>query len=197
MNIIDYFAVTAIISTCTTILGWWLKVRLDSSIKYEYDKIIEVFKSELKRSDILLAERLSTFKATSIHLLELRRYCQAKSTEFRNESEFEARTESLTKQENIGLLNHHENLKRSLDNVELFISPKSRKSFEDLFMQLHMGFNLESWLSHDDPASEIVSNAYELYESLAARATDVLAALYSDLGLPENLATRSSFDVLG
>ncbi|HQV24911.1 MAG TPA: hypothetical protein PLS76_04080, partial [Acinetobacter sp.] len=63
MNIIDYFAVTAIISTCTTILGWWLKVRLDSSIKYEYDKIIEVFKSELKRSDILLAERLSTFKA--------------------------------------------------------------------------------------------------------------------------------------
>ena len=64
-------------------------------------------------------------------------------------------------------------------------------------MQLHMGFNLESWLSHDDPASEIVSNAYELYESLAARATDVLAALYSDLGLPENLATRSSFDVLG
>jgi len=192
MNLADYFGITAIVGACTTVLGWWLKSRLDSSIKHEYDKILESFKTELKRSDVLLTERLAVFKTLSGHLLALRRYCNARSAEFRNESEFESRTESLTEQENISLLSHHENITRSLESNELLISPNSRQSFEHLFLQMGMGFNLELWLASKDPAPEIVSSAYELYDLVASRVNDVLGALYSDLGLPQNLTIQSS-----
>lgn len=192
MNFADYFGITAIVGACTTVLGWWLKSRLDSSIKHEYDKILESFKTELKRSDVLLTERLAVFKALSGHLLALRRYCNARSAEFRNESEFETRTESLTEQENIALLRHYENITRALESNELLISPNSRESFERLFSQMGMGFNLELWLASEDPAPEIVSSAYELYNLVSSRVNDVLGALYSDLGLPQNLTPQSS-----
>ena len=187
MRIFDYFAITAIIGACTALLGWWLKSRLDNSIKHEYDKILERFKSELKRSDILLTERLEAFKSISGQLLALRRYCQAKSTEFRNESEFEPRTESLTEQENVSLLMHNENLTRVLESVELLISPKSRKRFDDLFLQMTLGFSLELWFASGDPAPEIVANAHECYDGIAERVNDVLGELYLDLGLPQAL----------
>lgn len=192
MNLADYFGITAIIGGCTIILGWWLKSRLDSSIKHEYDKILECFKTELKRSDVLLTERLEVFKTLSGHLLALRRYCNARSAEFRNQSEFEPRTESLTKQENISLLSHHENITRALECNELLISPNSRQCFEHLFSQMGMGFNLELWLVSKDPAPEIVSSAYELYDLIASRVNDVLGTLYSDLGLPQNLSLQSN-----
>lgn len=190
MSIIDYFTITTIISACTAVLGWWLKSRLDNSIKHDYDKLIEGFRSELKRSDVLLTERLAAFKSISSRLLSLRRYCHARSAEFRNDSEFEPRTEALTEQENVGLLIHHENITRCLESMELFISPISRKKFEDLFAQMTLGFNLELWLVSDDPAPEIVVSAHELYDLVGQRVNDVMGALYSDLGLPENLTGR-------
>jgi len=192
MSIIDYFAITVIMSACATVLGWWLKSRLDNSIKHEYDKILEGFKSELKRSDVLLTERLAAFKSISSQLLALRRYCHARSAEFRNESEFEPRTESLTEQENVSLLIHHENINRALASVELLISPNSRKSINDLFLQMNLGFSLELWLTSDDLAPEIVSSAHELYDAVVKRVNDVLGELYSDLGLPQNLTPHSS-----
>lgn len=192
MNVTDFISITAIVGAYTTVLGWWLKSRLDSSIKHEYDKILESFKTELKRSDVLLTERLAAFKTLSGHLLALRRYCNARSAEFRNESEFESRTESLTEQENISLLSHHENITRALESNELLISPNSRQSFEHLFLQMGMGFNLELWLAGEDPAPEIVSSAHELYDLVSSRVNDVLGALYSDLGLPQNLTLQSS-----
>lgn len=192
MNLADYFGITAIIGACTTVLGLWLKTRLDSSIKHEYDKILESFKTEMKRSDVLLTERLAVFKTLSNHLLALRRYCNARSAECRNDSEFEPRTESLTEQENISLLGHHENITRALGRNEFLISPNSRQCFEQLFLQMGMGFNLELWLASKNPAKEIVSSAHELYDLVASRVNDVLGALYSDLGLPQNLAFQSS-----
>lgn len=187
MNFADYFGITAIVGACTAVLGWWLKSRLDSSIKHEYDKILESFKTELKRSDILLTERLAVFKTLSSHLVALRRYCNARSAELRNESEFESGTESLTEQEKSSLLSHHENIIRALESNELLISPNSRQSFEHLFLQMGMGFNLELWLASKNPAPEIVSSAHELYDLVSSKVNDVLGALYSDLGLPQNL----------
>jgi len=192
MNFSDFISIAAIVGTCTTVLGWWLKSRLESSITHEYDKILESFKTELKRSDVLLTERLAVFKTLSGQLLALRRYCNARSAEFRNESEFESRTDSLAKQENISLLSHHENITRALESNELLISPKSRLSFEHLFLQMGMGFNLELWLAGEDPAPEIVSSAHELYDMVSSRVNDVLGSLYSDLGLPQNLTFQSN-----
>jgi len=187
MNIIDYFTITVIIGSCTTVLGWWLKVRLDSSIKHEYDKILEGFKSELKRSDVLLTERLAAYKSISPFLISLRRYCHARSVEFRNQSEFEPRTESLNEKENISLLSHQERISRALDDIELLISPMTRIRFDDLFKQMGLGFNLELWLSSGDPAPELLSNAHELYDLVGNKVNDVLVGLYSDLNLPENV----------
>lgn len=190
MNLDDYIGIAAIVGACTTVLGWWLKSRLDSSIKHEYDKILESFRTELKRSDVLLAERLAAFKTLSGHLLKLRRYCNARSAEYRNESEFEPRPESLTEQENISLLSHHENINRVLESNELLISPNSRKIFENLFLQMRIGFNLELWLASKDHTPEIASNAYELYDLVSSRVNQVLGALYSDLSLPENVTSK-------
>ena len=187
MNISDYFTITLIIGGCTTILGWWLKSRLDSSIKHEYDKILEGFKSELKRSDVLLTERLAAYKTISPYLLALRRYCHARSAEFRNGSEFEPRTNSLNEKENIGLLSHHERISRALDDIELLISPDTRRRFDALFQQMGLGFNLELWLSSGDPAPDLLSNAHELYDFVGNKVNDVISGLYSDLNLPESV----------
>jgi len=145
----------------------------------------------MKRSDVLLTERLAAFKSISSQLLALRRYCYARSAELRNESEFEPRTESLTEQENVGLLMHKENLTRLLESVELFISPNSRERFNDLFLQMGMGFTLELWLASGDPPPEIVATAHEGYDVIAERVNDVLGELYSDLGLPQTLTTAT------
>lgn len=192
MNLTDYLSVSIIVGACTTILGWWLKSRLDSSIKHEYDKILESFKTELKRSETLLTERLAAFKTLSSYLLALRRYSTSCSAEFRNSSEFEARTESLTEQENISLLIHHENISRALEKNELVISPNSRKCFDRLFSQMHSGFHLELWLTSSNPDPEIVSSAHQLYDLITSRVNEVLSSLYSDLGLPQNLENDSN-----
>ena len=192
MEIIDLFTISSVIAGSTTLLGWWLKSRLESSIKHEYDKVLEGFKSELKRSDLLLSERLTAFKSMSPFLLAIRRYCHAASAEHRAASEFESRTEHLDDSENMSLLSHHDLISRKLDEIELLISPSTRQRFDELFMQMGMGFNLELWLTSDDPAPEIVANAYELYDLVACRVNDVLSSFYNDLGLPQNLTIQSS-----
>ena len=192
MNLSDYFGVTVIVGGCTTILGWWLKSRLDSSIKHEYDRILEEFKSNLKRSDVLLSERLAAFKIISVQLLALRRYCYARRAELVCESEFESRTDSLNEDENIGFLNHHDRLSRTLDSIELLISPNSRKHFEALFSALIICCNSELWLPVKDQDAALISSVPELYESVAKNVDDVLTALYTDLGFPQNTNSHSS-----
>jgi len=105
--------------------------------------ILEAFKAEQKRSEILHAERLSAFKELSAKLIALRKYCRARSAEIRAESEFEPRTESLAESENKSLLCHYEEVSKGLDEKELFLSIQSRDRFNDLFQQMSLGFNLE------------------------------------------------------
>lgn len=195
MNLIDYLGITTLIGASTTILGLWLKSRLDTSIKHEYDKVLETFKTELKKSDVLLNERLAAFKNLSAHLLALRRYCHACSEEFKNDSEFAPRPESLPDSENISLLCHHENITRVLDSSELFISPNSRHSFDDLFMQMCLGFNLEQYLdgvSKENRTVEMAIGAPELYDLISRKVNDVLNSLHSDLGLPQSVPSKLS-----
>lgn len=124
MRIIDYLAHTTVATiiaanvTVATILGWWLKSRIDSSIKHQYDRLLESFKAEQKRSDVLHAERLTAFKILSERLLVLRRYCYASAAK----SEFAPRPEDLAAGENISLLQHQQSISRALDERELFVS---------------------------------------------------------------------------
>ncbi len=187
MNITEYIIVTTIFGCIATILGWWLKSRLDSSIKHEYDRLLELFKAEQKRSDTLLSERLTAFKLLSEKLIALRRYCNARSAELRNQSEFEPRTESLSASENASLLQHHEFILRSLEEREFFFSPNLKNVFNDLFSQMSMGFNLELLFASgiEDTIDGVQLNAHELYDAITARVNDVLAALYEELGFPQ------------
>jgi len=144
--------------------------------------ILEAFKAEQKRSEILHAERLSAFKELSAKLIALRKYCRARSAEIRAESEFEPRTESLAESENKSLLCHYEEVSKGLDEKELFLSIQSRDRFNDLFQQMSLGFNLELWLAGG--ASPQEQNAHELYDLVVERVNAILESLYTDLGFP-------------
>ncbi len=183
MNLTDLFSVSAIVGGTATVLGWWLKTRIDTSIRHEYDKFLELFKAEQKRSDILHAERLEAFKLLSSKLLGLRRYCHANSAEYGERSEFEPRPDSLPKSERISLLQHHELLVRAMEERELFLSPDVREEFHKLFNKMGLGFNLELWLCSGNDPQEL--NAESLYNLIAEHVNIVMSALYKDLGFPE------------
>jgi len=180
MELGDFFTIAGITGAVTTVLGWWIKSRLDSSIRLENDRLLETFKAELGRQNVLHAERLSAFKILSEQLIALRRYCNARSAEVRNHSEFEPRTDSLKKKENVSLLQHSELIRRSLEERELFVSSAVRGAFRELFMQMNLGLHLELWLSSDNSAEEL--NAQELYDLVSMRVNEVLEALFCDLG---------------
>jgi len=183
MNTFDFFTIAGIMGAIATVLGWWLKSRLDSSIQHEYARLLEQFKAQLRRSDLLHAERLDALKTLTAKLLALRRYCDAKSAEVRNQSEFEPRTESLSSDENISLLQHKYVIKRTMEERELFLSPDARKSFDELFRQMNLGFHLELWIASGE--DEVELNAVQLYDLVAGKTNDVMSALYLDLELPE------------
>lgn len=143
MGVVNYFGVAAMIGFFTSVLGLWLKARLNNSIKHEYDKVLEFFKIELKRSDALLGERFVAFRSLSGRLLALRRYCSARIEELRSDSEFAPRTEFLGEEENISLLSHHGKISNEFDGYELFLSHDSRRAFDELFLCMNMGFSME------------------------------------------------------
>jgi hypothetical protein len=186
MNTTDFLTITGIMSAIATVLGWWLKSRLDSSIQHEYAKLLEQFKAQQKRSDLLHSERLDALKILAKKLLALRRYCHARSAEVRNESEYEPRTESLSPEENQSLLRHREVIARELEERELFLSPNARNRFDELFLQMSFGFNLEIWIASGQDESEL--NTAQLYDLIASRTSDVMSALYEDLDLPDATA---------
>lgn len=182
MQLLDFVTITGTFSAIIAVAGWWLKSRLETSIKHEYDRLLEAYKLEQKRSEVLHTERLAAFKELSAKLIVLRRYCKARSAEIRNQSEFEPRTESLSDNENKSLLCHYEEVSKGLDEKELFISVQSRDRFHDLFKQMSLGFNLELYLAAGESAIDL--NAHELYYSVVEKINAILESLYSDLGFP-------------
>jgi hypothetical protein len=95
----------------------------------------------------------------------------------------------LPADENKPLLQRREAIARALEERELFLSPNARNSFDQLFLQMGFGFNLEIWMAGGQSASEL--NAAELFDLIAGRANDVMSALYKDLELPD-AATEST-----
>jgi len=180
MRIIEYVTLTGLFTTATTISGWWLKSRLEASIKHEYDQIIERLKSELKRSEVLHNERLAAFKEMSKLLISLRRYCLARHAEVGIDSEFASRTESLDSSDNISLLMHHERIHKMFEEKELFFSKEARGVFKELAGKMSLGFNLELYIASGTSEREL--NADKLYCMLADFIDEVLSAMYNDLG---------------
>lgn len=186
-----FLSISSVFAVIASVLGWWLKSRLDSSIRHEYDRLLELFKAEQRRSEVLHAERMEAFKVLNGKLLELRRYCNARSVEYSNSSsEFDPRVDSLSTLENISLLQHHEKIRRAMEERELLLSPNVRKAFQELFAQMSLGFSLEIRLLSEDSPSEF--NPEKLYDLVAECVSSVTEALYNDLGFIETASLNNS-----
>jgi|SRR5690554_4679473 len=192
MQLSELLSVSAIFAATAAVLGWWLRSRLESSIKHEYDKLLEAFRAEQKRTDVLLSERSEAFKALSKRILALRRYCHAQAADYGGESEFAPRADSLQADENMSLLQHADAVRRAFDEYELFVSPTTRSSFRHLLNALSLGFNLEVWMQQESPDPGL--DPCGIYVTIADVSDGVLGSLYDDLGLPDiEAAANNSF----
>jgi len=182
MDIADLFSIGAVVAALNLVLGLWAKSRIEGSIKHEYDKALERVKSEWKRTDVLLAERLAAFKLLQKKLVSIRRYCEAhKNSESGNE--FSARPEDLDAADNKSILIHWTELETFLDENLIFLSCSCNASFERLRDQLSLGANMELWLA-SDPEPEVVSSKASGYQAISNRVSECIDALFKDLGFP-------------
>ncbi|MCE9551503.1 MAG: hypothetical protein K8R50_11010 [Betaproteobacteria bacterium] len=182
MDITDLFSIGAVVAAANLVLGLWAKSRIEGSIKHEYDKALEKVKSEWKRTDTLLAERMSAFKLLQKKLISIRRYCEAHRNS-ESGSEFAARPEDLETADSKSILTHWTELETLLDENLIFLSSSCNAIFERLRNQLSLGANMELWLT-SDAAPEVVSSKASGYQAISNRVSECIDALFKDLGFP-------------
>lgn len=186
MNITDFLTIGAVVGAVNAALGYWVKSRIEGSIKHEYDKALEKVKSEWKRTDILLAERMAVFKLLQKRLVSIRRYCEAHISS-ENGSEFSTRPDDLDASDNKSILTHRTELETLLDENLVFLSSTCNASFERLRNQLSLGASLELCLASADPAPEIVASKADGYQAISDRIDECIHALFKDLGFAHEI----------
>lgn len=186
MNITDLLSIGVVVSAVNTVLGLWAKSRIEGSVKHEYDKALEKIKSEWKRTDILLAERMAAFKLLQKKLVSIRRYCDSQISSAIG-SEFGPRMNDLAAADNKSILTHWTELETLLDDNLIFLSGACSASFERLRNQLSLGASLELWLASSDPAPEIVSSKADGYQAIRNKINESIDALFKDLGFEREI----------
>jgi hypothetical protein len=181
MNITDLLTIAAIVGAVNVVLGNWAKSRIEHSIKHEYDQALEKIKSEWKRADILLAERMAAFKLLQKSLVSIRRYCQAQIGSGKG-SEFSTRPDDLGVPDNKSILMHWTELEILLDENLVFLSNSCLDSFEELRNQLSIGACMELYLASAQPVLEIVTSKTDCYQSISGEIDKCIHALFKDLG---------------
>jgi hypothetical protein len=182
MDISDLFSVGAVVAAVNLTLGLWAKSRIEGSIKHEYDKALEKIKSEWKRTDTLLAERMAAFKLLQKKLVSIRRYCEAQRNS-ESGNDFAVRPEDLEAADNKSILVHWTELETLLDENLIFLSSSCNAAFERLRNQLSLGASMELWLA-SDPAPEVISSKANGYQAVSNRVSECIDALFKDLGFP-------------
>ena len=183
MEISDLLSIGALVAALNMLLGIWVKSRIESSIKHEYDRRLEELKNEGKRRDVLYVERLTAFKSLHKRLISLRRYCEAQVNDERG-SDLLPGTEALTPDDNKSCLVHLHLIDSTLDETGIFLSGETRSTFDELRRQLSLGARLEIWLSDKDIDPEVVASKASCYQAIAARVDISLGSVYKDLGFP-------------
>ncbi len=183
MNISDLLSIGAVVTFVNVVLGYWIKARIEGSIKHEYDRNLEEVKSKWKRTDILYSERLATFKLLQKRLVSLQRYCDAQ-VRAEQGNEFGSRPDQLDANDNKSILSHWSELNSILGENLIYLSSTSREAFDRLDFQLSMGASMELWLASDDPAPEIVASKCGGYMDINDRVTECINALFVDLDFP-------------
>lgn len=182
MNASDLFSFGAVVAAANLMLGFWANSRIEGSIKHEYDKALEMVKSEWKRTDVLLAERLAVFKLLQKKLVSIRRYSEAQRNSGSG-NDFAVQPENLEAVDNISILMHWTELETLLDENLIFLSSSCNAAFEQLRNQLSLGANMEVWLA-SDAAQEVVSSKASGYQAISNRISECIDALFKDLEFP-------------
>lgn len=186
MTITDLLSIGAIVGAVNAVLGYWAKSRIEGSIKHEYDKELEKLKSEWKRTDVLLTERMAVFKLVQKRLVSIRRYCESNiGSEIG--SEFCPRPDDLELGDNKSILTHWTELETLLDENLIFLSSSCKASFESLRGQLSMGASMELHLASADPVPEIVASKSDGYQAIINRINECVDALFNDLGFANEI----------
>ena len=186
MNITDLLSIGAVVGAVNVVLGYWAKSRIEGSVKHEYDKALEKVKSEWKRTDILLTERMASFKLLQKRLVSIRRYCESQiSSEIG--SEFGSRPDDLEATDNKSILTHWTELETLLDENLIFLSGSCSASFERLRNQLSLGASMELHLACADPVPEIVASKVDGYQTISNRISECIDALFKDLGFAHEI----------
>ena len=186
MEISDLLSVGAVVAAVNTVLGYWAKSRIEGSVKHEYDKALEKIKSEWKRSDILLSERMTSFKLLQKRLVSLRRYCESQiNSEVGNE--FATSPEDLDPADNKSILTHWTELESVLDENLIFLSSSCNASFEKLRGQLSLSASMELWLSSSCCLPEVVASKADGYQVVVNRINECIDALFKDLGFSHEI----------
>ena len=183
MSISDLLSIAAVVAGVNVVLGYWAKSRIEGSIKHEYDRRLEQVKSEAKRTDVLLSERLAVFKLLQKRLVSLKRYCKA-HVNSQVEGEFGTHVRDLDAADNKALLAHWTEIEALFDDNQIYVSPPCRASFERLSHQLSLGASMEVWLASPDPAPEVVASQADGYLATSAVADECIDSLFKDLGFP-------------
>ena len=174
-------SIGAVVGAVNVVFGYWAKSRIEGSIKHEYDKKLEKIKSEWKRTDILLTERMAAFKLLQKRLVSIRRYCESHIS-FEIGSEFGPRPDDLEAADNKSILTHWTELETLLDENLIFLSVSCSASFEQLRNQLSLGASMELGLTSADPAPEIMASKADGYQAISSLTNECIDALFKDLG---------------
>ena len=167
----------------TAFLLYWLKQRLETSIRQEADRALRSFQEQQRRYVSLLSERESAYRVLSKPLINLRRYCAARENELAPSSEFAPTSESLHPEEKHSLLEHWGIIERSSEEFELFFTDEIEQSLNSLHNTMCLGFNYElANFGWDRTDNEL--NGAPLYATIEAECNLVIAALHNGLELP-------------
>jgi hypothetical protein len=180
MDIEDLFSIGLVVSAANTVLGYWAKSRIESSVKHEYDKALEKVKSEWKRTDVLLTERIVVFKLIQKKLVSIRRYCVSQINS-ENGNEFSSRPYDFEPTDNKSILTHWTELEVLLDENLIFFSSSCLTSFERLCGQISLGASMELWLMSSEPSKVIVASKSDGYQEIINRINECIDSLFKDL----------------
>jgi hypothetical protein len=183
MDISSYFSIDTVVGATIVIVGNWAKSRIEGSIQHEYDKGLEKLKYELKRTDMLVTERMVIFKLLQKKLVSIRRYCESQINGERG-SEFGNRPDDLDSADNKSILIHTTELEALVDENLIFLSDSCRKAFENLRDQLSLGASMELWLASPQQQLKFETSKIDGYEAISNKVDSCIDALYLDIGFP-------------
>jgi hypothetical protein len=183
LNLSDYVSIALIVGAVNGAFIFLGKLLAESAVKHTYDRKLEQIRAESRRTDVLYAERLATFKLLQNKLVSLRRYCDSViSSELG--AEFGRRTDELDAADRKSLLTHWTELNSLLDENLIFLSDAARATFERLRDQLSIAAGMELVLASGNPPPEVQSSKADGYAAVRDRVTECIGALFKDLGFP-------------